>query len=136
MEPRAAMAEWSESGLTVWTGTQRPHGVRDELMKAFELPEDKVRVIVPDTGGGFGGKHTGEAAVEAAKLARAAGRPVSLRWTREEEFTWATSALRLDRGQGRLDAWVHQRLGFPLQRGAAALQSPYDRRMCGSGTFP
>jgi isoquinoline 1-oxidoreductase len=48
-----------------------------------------VRVIVPDTGGGFGGKHSGEAAVEAARLAQAAGKPVAVRWTREEEFTWA-----------------------------------------------
>ena len=48
-----------------------------------------MRVIVPDTGAGYGGKHTGEAAVEAARLAREAGRPVKLVWTREEEFTWA-----------------------------------------------
>ena len=48
-----------------------------------------MRVIVPDTGSGYGGKHSGEAAVEAARLARAAGRPVKLVWTREEEFTWA-----------------------------------------------
>jgi isoquinoline 1-oxidoreductase len=129
MEPRAAMAEWSESGLTVWTGTQRPHGVRDELMNAFELPEDKVRVIVPDTGGGFGGKHTGEAAVEAARLARAAGRPVSLRWTREEEFTWAyfrPAALIEARGgldaSGSISGWDFT----CYNAGAAALQSPYD----------
>ena len=48
-----------------------------------------VRVIVPDTGAGYGGKHTGEAAIEAARLARQAGRPVKLVWSREEEFTWA-----------------------------------------------
>lgn len=129
MEPRAAMAEWTDSGLTVWTGTQRPHGVRDELMKAFELPEDKVKVLVPDTGGGFGGKHTGEAAVEAAKLARAAGRPVSLRWTREEEFTWAyfrpaaliEATAGLD-AEGVISGW-----GFDCYNaGAAALESPYD----------
>jgi len=129
MEPRAAMAEWSDSGLTVWTGTQRPHGVRDELMKAFELPEDKVRVIVPDTGGGFGGKHTGEAAVEAAKLARAAGRPVSLRWTREEEFTWAyfrpAAVIEAKAGldaSGSIRGWDFT----CYNAGAAALQSPYD----------
>ena len=46
-------------------------------------------MIVPDTGSGYGGKHTGEAAVEAARLARAAGKPVKVVWTREEEFTWA-----------------------------------------------
>jgi isoquinoline 1-oxidoreductase len=89
MEPRAAVAEWTGGKLTVWTGTQQPMRVRGELMSVFRLPEDRVRVIVPDTGGGFGGKHTGEAAIEAARLAKAAGKPVSLRWTRSEEFTWA-----------------------------------------------
>ena len=48
-----------------------------------------MRVIMPDTGSGYGGKHTGEAAIEAARLAKAAGKPVKLVWTREEEFTWA-----------------------------------------------
>jgi nicotinate dehydrogenase subunit B len=89
LEPRAAVAEWKDGRLTVWTGTQRPFGVRSELAEAFRVPEDKVRVIVPDTGSGYGGKHTGECAVEAARLARAAGRPVKLVWTREEEFRWA-----------------------------------------------
>ena len=58
-------------------------------MRAFHLADDQVRVIVPDFGAGLVAKHTGEAAVEAARLAQAAGKPVSLRWTREEEFTWA-----------------------------------------------
>ena len=89
LEPRAAVAEWSGGKLTVWTGTQRPFGVRDELAAAFRLPAESVRVIVPDTGSGYGGKHTGDAAVEAARLAKAAGKPVKLVWTREEEFTWA-----------------------------------------------
>jgi len=48
-----------------------------------------VRVIVPDMGSGYGGKHTGESALEAARLAKAAGKPVKLNWTRQEEFTWA-----------------------------------------------
>jgi nicotinate dehydrogenase subunit B len=89
LEPRAAVAEWNQGKLTVWTGTQRPFGVRDELVSTFHLSPDKVRVIVPDTGSAYGGKHTGEAAVEAARLAKAAGKPVKLVWTREEEFTWA-----------------------------------------------
>lgn len=89
LEPRAAVAHWEQGKLTVWTGTQRPFGVRTELAEAFRIPEDRVRVIVPDTGSGYGGKHTGEAAVEAARLAQAAGKPVKLVWTREEEFTWA-----------------------------------------------
>ncbi|HKC89443.1 MAG TPA: molybdopterin cofactor-binding domain-containing protein, partial [Blastocatellia bacterium] len=89
LEPRAAVAEWKDGKLTVWTGTQRPFGVRGELAGAFHVPETSVRVIVPDTGSGYGGKHTGEAAIEAARLAKAAGKPVKLVWSREEEFTWA-----------------------------------------------
>ncbi len=89
LEPRAAVAEWQNEKLTVWTGTQRPFGVRSELAKAFNLPEDQVHVLMPDTGSAYGGKHTGECAVEAARLAKGAGKPVKLIWTREEEFTWA-----------------------------------------------
>jgi isoquinoline 1-oxidoreductase len=89
LEPRAAVAQWKGDKLTVWTGTQRPFGVRTDLANTFGIPENQVRVIVPDTGSGYGGKHTGEAAIEAARLAKAVGKPVKLVWTREEEFTWA-----------------------------------------------
>jgi nicotinate dehydrogenase subunit B len=89
LEPRAALAQWDGDQLTVWTGTQRPFGVRNELAEAFHIPEDHVRVLMPDTGSAYGGKHTGETAIEAARLARSAKRPVKLVWTREEEFTWA-----------------------------------------------
>jgi CO/xanthine dehydrogenase Mo-binding subunit len=65
LEPRAAVAEWSNGKVTVWNGTQRPFGVKSELAEAFKIPEDRVRVIVPDTGSGYGGKHTGEVAIEA-----------------------------------------------------------------------
>ncbi len=89
LEPRAAVAQWTEGKLTVWTGTQRPFGVQQELMETFRLNKEKVRVIMPDTGSGYGGKHSGEAAIEAARLAQEAEKPVKIVWTREEEFTWA-----------------------------------------------
>jgi isoquinoline 1-oxidoreductase len=89
LEPRAAVAEWEGGKLTVWTGTQRPFGVRSELADYFKIDEDLVHVIMPDTGSGYGGKHTGDAALEAARLAKAAGKPVKRAWTREEEMTWA-----------------------------------------------
>ncbi len=66
LEPRTALAEWADGKLTVWTGTQNPFGNRGELMQAFRLKEDAVHVVAHDFGGGYGGKHTGEAAVEAA----------------------------------------------------------------------
>jgi len=89
LEPRAAVADWNGDKLTVWTGTQRPFGVQGELAEAFRIPEKNVRVLMPDTGSAYGGKHTGETAIEAARLAKAAGKPVKVVWTREEEFTWA-----------------------------------------------
>jgi isoquinoline 1-oxidoreductase len=128
LEPRAAVAEWADGKVTVWTGTQRPFGVRGEVVSAFGLTPDQVRVIVPDMGSGYGGKHSGEAAVEAARLARAAGKPVKLVWTREEEFTWAyfrpagvidiTAGVKQD---GTLHAWECHN----YNSGGSALASPY-----------
>ena len=58
LEPRAALAKWDGDHLTVWTGTQRPFGVRGQLAEAFHIAEDQVRVLMPDTGSAYGGKHT------------------------------------------------------------------------------
>src|SRR5262249_14389381 len=52
LETRAAVAEWAGDKLTVWTGTQRPFGVRGELASALKIPASRVHVIVPDTGSG------------------------------------------------------------------------------------
>ena len=128
LEPRAAVAEWNDNKLTVWTGTQRPFGVRSELAEAFHIPETNVRVIVPDTGSGYGGKHTGECAIEAARLARASGKPVKLVWTREEEFTWAyfrpAGVIEVSSGvknNGTVTAWEFHN----YNSGASAIQSKY-----------
>jgi isoquinoline 1-oxidoreductase len=129
LEPRAALAEWRDGKLTVWTGSQRPFGVRSELAKAFHIPEESVRVIVPDTGSAYGGKHTGEAAIEAARLAKAAGKPVKIVWTREEEFTWAyfRPAGVIDvksgaRPDGTLTAWEFHN----TNSGTSAIRPLYD----------
>ena len=53
LEPRTAVARWDDGKLTVWTGTQRPFGVRGELTAAFRIADKAVRVIVPDTGSGL-----------------------------------------------------------------------------------
>lgn len=128
MEPRAAVAEWREGKLTVWTGTQNPHGVRDQLAQAFHIGKTAVRVVVPDTGGGFGGKHTGEVAIEAARLARAAARPVSLRWSRAEEFAWAyfrpAGVFEIEAAldaSGQITAWDF----LNINAGTAAIETPY-----------
>jgi isoquinoline 1-oxidoreductase len=129
MEPRAAVAEWTDGKLTVWTGTQMPFRVRSELANALKVPEQNVRVIVPDMGSGYGGKHSGEAAVEAARLAKAAGKPVKLVWTREEEFTWAyfrpAGVIEVTAGaknDGTLTAWECHN----YNSGPSSLQTPYE----------
>jgi len=128
LEPRAAVAQWKDGKLTVWTGTQRPFGVRDELAETFRLPKESVHVIMPDTGAAYGGKHTGEVAVEAARLAKAAGKPVKVVWSREEEFTWAyfrpAGVIDIKAGvlaDGRLAFWEVDN----FLSGSSAIRTPY-----------
>lgn len=129
LETRTAVAQWQGERLTVWAGTQRPFGVRAELASALGIPETQVRVRVPPTGSGFGGKHHGVGAVEAARLARAVGRPVKVRWTRQEEFSWGylrpAAVIDIESGaadDGGLTAWTFKN----FNAGAAGIQSPYD----------
>lgn len=129
LEPRAAVAEWNDDKLTVWTGTQRPWGVQSELAAAFKIPESRVRVIAPDTGSAYGGKHTGDAAIEAARLALAVNKPVKLIWSREEEFTWAyfrpAGVIEIRSGvssDGLITAWEFHN----YNSGPSAIETPYD----------
>jgi isoquinoline 1-oxidoreductase len=128
METRAAVAEWEDGKVTVWVGTQVPFNVRAETARAFGMPEDRVRVVVPDFGGGFGGKHSGEYAVEAARLAKAAGKPARVVWTREEEFTWAqfrpAGAIEMEGAlgaDGSIAAWRQ----INVNSGGGQVRTPY-----------
>jgi isoquinoline 1-oxidoreductase len=129
LEPRAALAEWAGGRLTVWTGTQRPFAERATLAEALGVSEDAVRVIVPDTGSGFGGKNIGDAALEAARLARAVGVPVKVVWTREDEFSAAylrpAGVIDIAAGlaeDGTLLAWEFHN----YNSGAAGMRTPYN----------
>jgi isoquinoline 1-oxidoreductase len=86
IETHAALAQFEGGKMTVWASTQTPYPLQDELAGALALPIEKVRVIVPFVGGGFGGKSTNYQAIEAAKLARLSGKPVMVMCTRDEEF--------------------------------------------------
>jgi isoquinoline 1-oxidoreductase len=128
LETRVALAEWEGERLTVWTGTQQPFFVRYALAAALGVAEEQVRVIVPDFGGGFGSKHTEAEAVAAARLARAAGAPVRVALTREEEFrhTFVRPAAVVDvrsgaRRDGTICAWEFRDLGA----GSPGLWPPY-----------
>jgi isoquinoline 1-oxidoreductase len=129
MEPRAGVAEWNGGKLTVWAGCDGPYRVKGDLVRLFGIPAEQVRVIIPDMGGGFGGKHNPDAALEAARLAKAAGRPVRVHWTRAEEFTWAyfrpAAVIECKGGldaKGLLIAWDF----VNINAGGSAVDSPYN----------
>jgi nicotinate dehydrogenase subunit B len=110
--PSAAVADIRADGATMYVGTQRPFGVREEVAKTVGLAEKKVRVLPQITSGTYGRNSSADAAVEAAILSKGSGRPVLLQWTREEEFAWSPSrpeaVLEISAGldtEGRIVAW-------------------------------
>ena len=129
LETRTALAAWGPDGrLTVWTGTQTPFPVRAQVAAELSVDERDVRIIVPATGGGFGGKHAAGIAVEAAILARQSGRPVRVAWSRAEEFTVGTlrpaAVIDVTAGvglDGTLSGWSFTN----INSGAAGIATPY-----------
>lgn len=119
MEPPAAVARVSGGVCEVWAPTQDPQDARSEVAQALGLKESQVTVHVTLLGGGFGRKSKPDFIVEAALAARAAGAPVRLQWTREDDirhdYYHSVSAQRLAAGlddAGRVIAW-HHRTAFP-----------------------
>jgi isoquinoline 1-oxidoreductase len=90
METHSAVAAVENGKVTVWAGTQTPFPVKNQIMQALRLTADKVRIITPYVGGGFGGKSASRQAVEAARLATITGKPVRVVFSREEEFFYDT----------------------------------------------
>lgn len=86
IETHTALAQVEGDKATVWASTQGPFTNKDQVARALGLPGENVRVITPFVGGGFGGKTQGSQAVEAARLAKLAGKPVQVAWSRAEEF--------------------------------------------------
>jgi len=128
LEPRSALARWNGGQLTVWTATSTPFRARRELADALGLPERDVHVVVPDFGGGFGGKHGSGVALEAARLARTAGCPVRVEWSRADEFVsgYLRPAAFVDVASsaddsGQLTGWTFAN----LNSGAAGIMTPY-----------
>ena len=124
METHAALAQIERGKCTVWASTQNPFGARDKVARAINFSPNEVRVITPFVGGGFGGKTSNMQAVEAARLAKAVGRPVQVMRTREEEFFYDTfrpaAVVNIRSGidnSGRMTFWDYEVL-FAGQRGA------------------
>jgi CO/xanthine dehydrogenase Mo-binding subunit len=117
MEPHAAVAEWQDGRLTIWTGTQTPFNLRADLAVAFGLDEERVRIVGAPMGGSFGAKTFVRHEAPLAALARKAGRPVKVVLDRTEEFVTLNrhpSVIRVRLGARRdgtlvakeIDCWV------------------------------
>jgi isoquinoline 1-oxidoreductase len=90
IETHTALAKVEDDKVTVWASTQGPFRVKDQVAGALGFSSQNVRVITPFVGGGFGGKTSAPQAVEAARLAKAVGKPVQVAWSRAEEFFYDT----------------------------------------------
>lgn len=115
IETHSALAKLADGMLTVWGSTQSPFGAQGQLSQALGMPKEKIRVITPFVGGGFGGKSVGFQMGEAARLARATGKPVQVVWTRAEEFFFdgfrPASLVKVRSGidaEGRICLWDYQ----------------------------
>ena len=92
IEPNGVIAVWDNGGVIVYGSLQCPYYVHRALKVLLGLPDDKVRVVQTETGGGFGGKeeYPSMIAGHAALLARKAGRPVKLIYDRVEDMVATT----------------------------------------------
>jgi len=115
MEPHCAIARWeSENRLTLWTATQVVHYVQHQLSRLLNLPEGDVRVIMTHCGGGFGGKaEVNPLEICSALLSRKTGKPVKMRYTREE---------MIRHGRGRHKQYIKMKIGAKLDGTITAVQ--------------
>ncbi|MEM1073295.1 MAG: molybdopterin cofactor-binding domain-containing protein [Pseudomonadota bacterium] len=137
IEPRAAVAEWQNDTIQVWAATQDAFFARDILADAFSLSAEQVIVKTCRVGGGFGGKIGAFVEAEAAALARAAGSPVKVQWTRSQEYALgyhrppSSHRIRARVSQGRITDWDHRQISSHIFFTSAAvpawLQAATDR---------
>jgi len=130
METHSAVASMGADGrVTVWAGTQTPFPLQTQVARALKLPTEKVRIITPYVGGGFGGKSASAQAIEAARLTVAAGKPVRVVWDRAEEFFFDTfdpaAVINIKAGfdaSKKLVLWNYEVIGA----GGRGADQPYD----------
>ena len=130
IEPRAIIAQWQGDRVTVWSSTQVPYAARSGVSHVLQIPESHVRVVVPLLGGGFGAKCDFHFEGHVAALARAAGRPVKLVFSRREEFVAVGHrregmVIELETGARKDGTLVARRGRLVLDKGA----------YCGEGGF-
>ena len=137
MEPRAAMASWDSDSLTVWKSTRGVHLDQAALAQALDIPADKVQMIGPFLGGGFGNKDESRLAAIAALLSQRAGQPVRIEFSREDEFvagrTRHAGRIELKVGVKRDGTITAIQGTSTLNTGAYAASGPGVARRAGQG---
>ncbi len=129
IEPHTVTADWSGERVTIYSSTQVPFFARAKTAEVLEIPEHRIRVVVPHLGGGFGGKCDFHFEGHVAALARAARRPVRLVLSRREEFIApdkVTHALVVDLETGVAEdgTILARRARIILDSGAYASDTP------------
>jgi CO/xanthine dehydrogenase Mo-binding subunit len=129
IEPRAILAEWQGDHVTIWSSTQVPFAARSGVAETLGLPQNGVRVIVPHLGGGFGAKCELGFEPQVVALARAAGRPVKVVFSRREEFLLPDHRrermiLELETGVRRDGTIVARRGRLIVDNGAYSMDEP------------
>ncbi len=118
--PSAAVAQWVDGKLTIWTHSQGVYPLRAELVQVLGMPEEDIRAIHMDGPGCYGHNGADDAALDAALLARGVpGRPVSLKWMRHDEHTWepygAATVIQMQaslNAEGEVIDWNHDVRGY------------------------
>lgn len=128
IEPHAVTAYWEPSGkLVVHTPCQTPSPLQEQLAKVFKLPLNRVRVIVPPVGGGYGGKNHARIEPVVALLAQKARRPVQWTLGREEVFLTGRrfgAVVKIKTGFKRDGRLIARKAEVYYDMGAYALSGP------------
>lgn len=134
IETHSALAYMEGDRVIVRGSTQTPYPAQEEIAAVLKLPKEKVRVIVPFVGGGFGGKSAYQQMVEAARLTKLTGKPIMLIWTRKEEFFYdnfrPAYVIKLNSGidaSGKITLWDYH-VYFAGSRGSDTFYDVPHRR--------
>ena len=141
LEPRAALASWEHDGeggsLIVWKSSRGVHVDRDALAEALSIPPERVRVVGPYLGGGYGSKDESRLAVLAAILSQRSGRPVRMEYSRPDEFvagrTRHAAGIRIKVGAKRDGTITAIHTTAILNTGAYMASGPGVARRLGQG---
>jgi isoquinoline 1-oxidoreductase len=140
METHTATAQFVDGKMTVWASTQTPFPLKQQLMQTLGLPADKVRVITPYVGGGFGGKSAGRQSIEAARLAKLTGKPVQVVWERDEEFFYDTfrpaAVVKVRSGadsNGKIVLWAFDIIGAGEREARQFYEVPHQKTTSAGG---